>query len=146
MNVFRLPSLMVLWVLVGVLSASAQDNLLLENESAFVATRPVPHSTASSSANPKIYRSYKKLPQLYNGFAIEVASSNFPLQQSNPVFRQFGNLHYEKLREGGYSYLILYDFSSKEAALDFVKTIIRPKATEAILFEYKDGIRKAVRE
>lgn len=146
MNVFRLPSVMALWMVVGIAPAFAQNSFQFESENTYAAATAVDPTASSTSSGPKMYHSQKKLPQLYSGFAIEVATSDYPLQQSNPIFRQFGNLHYEKHRTGGYSYLILASFSSREAALNFVKTIIQPRAGEAILFEYKDGTRKAIRE
>jgi hypothetical protein len=129
---------------IGVSTLSAQTPLLFENESAYaVAPKRASNLPATDLT---AYRFHKKLPQLFTGFAIEVAASNFPLQRNNPVFRQFGNIHYEKLREGGYSYLILASFSSREAALNFLNEIILPKVPEARLFDYKDGIRKVIRE
>ena len=144
MNIFKLSSVVIVGVMAAAISTSAQ-NSYLGSESAYVAPK-ASHISSSVSSIPSTYRFHKKLPQLFSGYAIEVAASNYPLQRDNPVFRQFGNIHYEKLREGGYSYLILASFSSQDAALGFIKTIILPKVAEARLFEYKDGIRKVIRE
>ncbi len=144
MNVSRLPSLIVMLVFAAIsVHSSAQTATFAGGNDAFAAVNTPEKAEANSSAS---FRFHKKLPQLFTGFAIEVAASNYPLDRTNPIFRQFGNIHYEKLREGGYSYLILGKFSSKDAALQFVQTIIKPKAEDARLFEYKDGIRKVIRD
>ena len=143
MNVSRLPSLIVVLVFTISVSSSAQTASLTGSNEIFAAAKTVEKESAPASTP---YRFHKKLPQLFSGYAIEVAASNYPLDRANPIFRQFGNIHYEKLQEGGYSYLILGKFSSKESALQFVQTIIKPKAEDARLFEYKDGIRKVIRD
>lgn len=68
------------------------------------------------------------------------------MDKSNPLFRQFGNVMYEKLPEGGYSYLIMANFSSKDAALKFVQTVVRPKSEHAQLIQFTEGKRKVVRD
>ena len=68
------------------------------------------------------------------------------MNKTNPLFRQFGNVFYEKLPEGGYSYLIMANFSSKEAGLEFVKNVVKPKAEKAKLIQYSDGNRKEIRD
>ncbi|MCF8244232.1 MAG: hypothetical protein K9J37_03370 [Saprospiraceae bacterium] len=95
---------------------------------------------------PLSVRSYKRFPALYNGLAIEIATSTYPMDKTNPIFRKFGNVHYEKLSEGGYSYLIMANFSSKESALDFVQNVVKPKAEKARLIQFSDGNRKVIRE
>ncbi len=145
MNALRLPFLTVFGFFVGLSVAVAQNSQSFDSESALADIHPISPTSNSAFTSAKTYQFQKKLSRLYSGFAIEVISSDLPLQKNNPIFRQFGNIYYEKLREGGYSYLILADFSSKEAALDFVKNIIQPRASDAMLFEYKDGNRKAIR-
>ncbi len=91
-------------------------------------------------------RSYKRFPQLFSGMAIEIATSTYPMDKSNPIFRQFGNVFYEKLSDGGYSYLIMANFSSKDAGLEFLKNVVKPKAEKARLIQYSEGNRKVIRE
>lgn len=91
-------------------------------------------------------RTHKRFPQLYTGMAVEIATSTYPMDKSNPIFRQFGNVLYEKLPEGGYSYLIMANFSSKEAGLDFVKNVVKPKAEKARLIQFNEGNRKVIRD
>jgi hypothetical protein len=98
------------------------------------------------SPAPVSARTHKRFPQLYTGMAIEIATSTYPMDKTNPLFRQFGNVLYEKLSEGGYSYLIMANFSSKEAAMDFVKNVVKPKAVKARLIQFSEGNRKVIRE
>lgn len=95
---------------------------------------------------PVSARTNKRFPQLFTGMAIEIATATYPMDKTNPLFRQFGNVLYEKLPEGGYSYLIMANFSSQEAGLDFVKNVVKPKAEKARLIQYSDGNRKVIRE
>jgi len=90
-------------------------------------------------------RYHKRFPQLFTGMAIEIATSTYPMDKTAPVFRQFGSVLYEKLPEGGYSYMIMANFSSKEAALEFVQNVVKPKAEKARLIQFNEGNRKVVR-
>ncbi|MCB0521037.1 MAG: hypothetical protein H6577_20100 [Lewinellaceae bacterium] len=143
MNTFRLPALVILSIVAVSYAASAQTAPLFENESAYIAPESQKTKVASTLSP---YRFHKKLQKMYSGYAIEVAASNYPLERNDAIFRQFGNVHYDKLIEGGYSYLILANFDSDKSALHFLQTIIQPKANEARLFLYKDGNRKIIRE
>jgi hypothetical protein len=91
---------------------------------------------------PDYYRHHKKLPSNYEGYAIELTTSALPLKRNYFLFDQFGNVFYDKLEEGGYSYCILANFSSKKSVERFLELIILPKATEARLLEFKKGKRK----
>ncbi len=142
MNTLRLPVLVICLAMAIIASAQAQSTPLFESETAYVATETTTNKVTST---PTPYRFHKKLQQLYSGYAIEVAASNYPLDRNQPVFRQFGNIRYDKLIEGGYSYLVLANFDSDESALHFLQTIIQPKAHEARMFLYKDGNRKIIR-
>jgi hypothetical protein len=145
MNMSLLPILMALALCAASKTGFAQSAFSLEGEFACVSgeTKNAPRPAASSN-NLSAYRFHKKLLQTYSGYAIEVAFSEYPLQRDHPVFRQFGNIYYDKLVEGGYSYLITAAFSSEEAARHFVSHIILPKTPEARLIVYKAGNRKLV--
>ncbi|MEY3053007.1 MAG: hypothetical protein RLY31_2792 [Bacteroidota bacterium] len=104
-----------------------------------------PYSVPTVAYVSPIYREFRKLPQLFNGYAIEVAYSDDPLRRTDPIFRQFGNIKYEKLPRGGYSYLITCRFSTREAALQFLRTVILPKVEDARLYAYAEGIRSIIR-
>ncbi len=88
------------------------------------------------------YRYHKRLASTHSGIAIELTASNFPLSRDYPIFKQFGNVYYDKLKQGGYSYLIKTNFKNWEAAEKFLSEIILPKAPEARVIEYKTGVRK----
>lgn len=109
--------------------------------------------TASAEEAPKAVPAvtrvwlHKKLPVTFSGYLIEVAVSNFPLPNEYPVFRQYGQLHYDKLeRTGGYSYGIISEFSSKKAMLRYFHEIVRPNVADARLIRYRKGIREVVVE
>ena len=91
---------------------------------------------------PDYYRHHKKLSSNYEGYAIELTTSNLPLKRNYFLFDQFGNVFYDKLEGGNYTYCILANFSSKKSVELFLETIILPKAVEAKLIEYKNGKRK----
>lgn len=87
---------------------------------------------------------YKRLPALYSGYTIELDVSEYPLDKKNPLFRRFGNVLYDKIPEGGYSYLIRVNFSSVEAIEKYLEGVIIHNAPEARIIEYKNGKRKVL--
>ncbi len=91
---------------------------------------------------PDYYRHHKNLSSNYEGYVIELTTSDLPLKRNYFLFDQFGNVYYDKLKKGGYSYCILVKFSSKKSVEQFLENIILPKAPEARLVEYKKGKRK----
>lgn len=97
-------------------------------------------------SKPSTVRSLKRFPQMHTGFAIEIAFTTYPMDTTNPIFQQFGNVRYDKLPDGGYSYLIMANFSSKESALDFLNNVMKPKAGKAKLIQYDEGTRKVIRD
>ena len=99
MNTLRLPFLPVLAFICFAGQLSAQNALVLNDEVAEISSSPKNHP---APLNP--YRFHKKLPYSYEGYAIEVIASNYPLTRTNPVFRQFGNY---PLRQTGTRWLLL---------------------------------------
>ena len=75
---------------------------------------------------------------------IELTTSYLPLKRNYFLFEQFGSVFYDKLEDGGYSYCILANFSSKKSVERFLEIIILPKVPEARLVEYKKGKRKVM--
>lgn len=142
----RLPLLTTVLLCLVTISTQAQDSPSFSGEIAFVKSSETTPTGKSNSPNTSIYRVAKKLSYIYNGFAFEIAASNLPLDKYHPIFKQFGNVYYHKLIDGGYSYLILADFSDQNAAETFLKDIIKPKVQAAKLFNYKDGNRRLVAE
>ena len=123
--------------------AYCQGGTAFEPEASLLAVSKPAASPMASRASTGFHQ---RFPQLFTGMAIEIATSTYPMDKSNPVFRQFGNVRYEKLPEGGYSYLIMANFSNKEAALEFVQNVVKPKAEGARLIQYADGNRKVIRD
>jgi hypothetical protein len=86
-------------------------------------------------------RFQKRLPAGFTGYAVEIGTSEYPIEPTNSLFRQFGNVHYEKLRQGGYSYLILTEFSDEKSARHFHQSVVLPKVQDALVVEYRKGTR-----
>ncbi len=144
MNILKLSLIKVALLCLFAYSSNAQSAQAFHGGIAFVAApTPMPKGK-STTRNTSIYRVAKKLSYIYSGYAIEIASSNLPLDKYHPVFKQFGNVFYHKLKAGGYSYMILAEFSSDESALDFLRNIIQPRVSTAKLYQYKDGNRKLI--
>lgn len=120
-------------------AVTAQSSLAYESGTAY---RPAKKEVRKT---PTPHRVHKKLPALYQGYAVEVATSTYPLDGTNGIFRKFGNIHYDKLERGSYSYLILGRFRNDASALHFLTNIIAPQVKEARVVHYKDGIRRIVR-
>ncbi len=100
--------------------------------------------TSNRDNLPSVYRYHKKISATYDGFAVEIATSEYPMERTEPVFRKFGKVFYHKLRKGGYSYVILLDFGKEKEAAKFCKNVIAPKVERARLIEYDQGERKVV--
>ena len=140
MNILRNSLLSVTAILFFAFTANSQSELAYHNSTASKTTGKITAEVASP------IRSQKKLPVLYEGYAIEVATSTYPLDRRNPIFRRFGNIHYDKLERGSYSYVILGKFSNDKSVLHFLNNVIAPQVKEARAVHYKDGIRRIVRE
>lgn len=93
---------------------------------------------------PKIkgtYRHHKALPDTFAGSVIELTTSDFPLQRDYPLFKQFGQVYYDRIQDVGYSYCIVANFSSEKSLQKYLDQVIIPKAPEAKLIVYKNGKR-----
>lgn len=93
------------------------------------------------NAEKDFYRHHKKLPSTYDGYLIELTTSDFPLKRDYHLFKQFGQVYYQHIKGLGYAYLIKADFSSRKSIEQYVENIIKHKAPEAQVFEYKKGKR-----
>ena len=89
-----------------------------------------------------VYRLQKRLSAVYTGYAIEVVTSEFPIKRTHPIYEQFGKIYYQKLKEGGYSYLIKAQFKDLKSVRQFSENVIEPKVSIAKIFQYKKGKRK----
>ncbi len=103
-----------------------------------------PGAPSITSIQPVTYvRWAKKLSAAYNGSAIELMQTDFPLTRENVLFRRFGNLHYERTDEGKFSYVILIPqtFSKREAVADFLEKVIKPRFPQSRIVDFKLGKR-----
>lgn len=139
MNVPRLPIVVLISACALLSGLKAQP--ALNQDSYLASVSDIENLSATVS-----YRHHKRLPQTFTGYAIEITTSRYPLQNSNSLFHQFGNVYYQKLREGGYSYLIKVDFSSEDSAWHFIEAVVLPKAPGARLYQYKEGNRKLLKQ
>ena len=139
MNTLRNTLLLVAAFNFFALTANTQTTLAYHNSPASKAAKKV------AAEMPAPYNAHKKLPVFYEGYAIEVATSTYPLDRKNQVFRKFGNIHYDKLERGSYSYLILGGFSNDKSILHFLQNVIAPQVKDARAVHYKEGIRRIVR-
>ncbi len=89
-----------------------------------------------------VYRFHRRLPAVYHGYVIEIAASNYPLPRDFPLFAQFGKIYYDKVRRGGFSYLIVPQLRSRKEIERFFQTVIKPRVPEARLIRYKHGRRR----
>lgn len=136
MNIPRLPFVVLILAcafLSGLMAQNAQTS-----DAYFASTLEIVRTTSA----PAAYRQPNKISQTFTGYAIEIATARYPLQNNANIFRQFGNVFYQKLKEGGYSYLITMNFSSEDSAWSFIDSVVLPKAPGAILYQYKEGHRK----
>ena len=97
---------------------------------------------ATDDRSSKVYRMQKRLSAVYSGYAIEVATSDLPVEKSHPIFKNFGKIYYQKLNGGGYSYLIITDFNNLKSIRHFTEQVVKPKMGNAQIFKYKKGKRK----
>ena len=95
----------------------------------------------SQPNRPHLFVFIKGFLAHFSGLAIELIAADLPLERSLPLFRQFGNVHYDKLDQGGYSYIIKTDFEDKKALEKFYHTVILPRNAKAKMVEYKFGKR-----
>ncbi|MEM6321840.1 MAG: hypothetical protein AAF960_29540 [Bacteroidota bacterium] len=96
------------------------------------------------SKTPFFYRHHKRLELTHSGIVLELIVSERPLERSHPIFRQFGNVHYDRLDEGGYAYCVLTNFGDVKKANEFLRQMILRRAPEARVVRYKLGKRKQI--
>ena len=82
------------------------------------------------------------MPASFTGFAVELTTSDRPLTTAFPLFRKFGNIHYDKLRRGRYTYLIPVGFRKRESVEKYLADVILPRVPGATIVEYINGLRQ----
>ena len=88
------------------------------------------------------YAYTKRIPALYSGYVIELATSDLPLTRDYEAFKNFGKVYHDKTQEGYYSYVIIADFNKKESVEDYVKNIVAHRIPDTKIILYKNGKRK----
>jgi hypothetical protein len=134
-----------LFFFVSIISAKAQ---IAGIGTALATTYKAPKNGAAINMNAEkednhyVYRHPQRLSALYTGFAIEVIEVRMPLEGNDPLFRQFGNLFYEKKGRGkAYSYIFPTNFEDRKNLDRYLKEVVLPKAPNAKLVEYEGGRR-----
>lgn len=105
------------------------------------AKEPVKKAKVAKNTIKDFYRHHKRLPVTFEGYAIELTTSDFPLNRDYHLFEQFGKVYYDQVEDQGYSYLILADFSSRKAIEQYIGQVVIHKAPEARIVDYKKGKR-----
>ncbi len=141
---------MLLFCLLGMsltLNGQTEDKPILVNvetlERDFNKPKEKPKTAKPSSKklSNDFFRHHKKLPKTYEGYAIELTTSDFPLSRDYHLFEQFGQVFYDKVEGQGYAYMIIADFSSKKSLEQYVQNVVIHKTSEARIVEYKKGKR-----
>ncbi len=99
-------------------------------------------ATPAKDETISVLRYQKRLASSHDGCVIELLQSELPLRRTDPIFEQFGNVQYDKLVSGLYSYCIVTEFGSRQALADYVEKVIRPRAPQAKIIEYRNGRRQ----
>jgi len=135
--------ILCLFVSFAVLSAQ-QDNFFVLHESMESANTTNNQKTFYPKKMPSFYRHHKKLPLTYSGIVLELTTSDLPLRRDDQLFKQFGNVHYDKLDGGEYAYCILTNFNDLKKAHGYLQQMIIPRAPAAKAVKYQLGKRKKV--
>ena len=98
-------------------------------------------TTNRSEPKTDHFRHHRRLSATYSGQFIQLILTDRPLARDFELFRQFGKVYYDQLEDGRYAYGLKVDFSSKKAISSFIEGVVRPRAAEARLVEYKKGSR-----
>ena len=146
MYIRRTSLLLALWFVASISFAQTYSNntstSINTDANSMLASRYSPKKTApKSTKSTSSVRFHQRLSGTFSGLAIELIAADLPLERSLPLFRQFGNVHYDKLDQGGYSYIIKTDFEDKKALEKFYHTVILPRNAKAKMVEYKFGKR-----
>ena len=137
------PALVCLLTGFGVLSAQHDAFLAFNNPQQEPTTSLIYQDNVETTVNGFFYHQ-KKLPLTYTGIVIELTQTEIPLNRNNPLFRQFGNVYFDRLDKGGYAYCILTEFKKAGKAKKYLNQIISPRVPEVRVIKYQLGRRKRV--
>ena len=135
--------ILCLFVSLATLSAQ-QDDFFAFHESTESTKITENQASFYPKKTPNYYRHHKKLPLTYSGVVLELTTSELPLKRDHELFKQFGNVYYDQLEEGGYAYCILTSFTDLKKAKGYLQAMITPRAPAAKVVKYQLGRRKKV--
>ncbi|MGK0365318.1 MAG: hypothetical protein ACI85O_002384 [Saprospiraceae bacterium] len=143
MNTYNTKNLLTA-VLIGLSSMLLAQTSTSAYSTKFVSLKSEKKITDKSKNNANVYAyAYtKRIPALYSGYVIELATSELPLKRDYEVFKNFGKIYHDKTQEGYYSYVIIADFNKKESVEDYIKNIVAHQVPDAKIILYKNGKRK----
>jgi len=130
----------VLCLLVSFAALQAQEDIFI----VFHSEKVTNQQRSYTPSKTKYYRHHKKLSVTHSGIVLELITSDLPLRRDAPLFKQFGNVYYDQLDEGGYAYCILTNFSKLKPAKAYLQQMILPHAPTARVVKYQLGRRKKV--
>ena len=100
-----------------------------------------PQDLPAADAPAAYFRYHKRMPASFSGFAVELVAANTPLPRDYELFKRFGNVHYDKIQRGRYTYLIPVGFTKKKSVEKYLTDIVHPLAPDATIVEYRYGQR-----
>jgi len=88
----------------------------------------------------EIERSVQPMKKKYTGFAIELIVSDHLLATNHAIFNDFGRIFLEN-SSTKYHYLFPVDYRRRKSMKNFFRKIIKPKAPNAKVVQYLNGVR-----
>lgn len=82
------------------------------------------------------YKRAVRISAAFKGFAVQVAKTDLPLLRQDPIFKQFGNIVFDRNESGQYIYLIQTEFTTRQNAEDFVRQVVSKKVANAEVRAY----------
>lgn len=123
-----------------------QDDFLASHvpvrKGAFNERIEAPNASERKAESAHYYRYHKKMASFFTGYTIEITNSDLPLRRDYYLFKRFGNVKIDHLKEeGGFSYLIT-GFKDEKATKGFLNNIVLHHAPEARVIYYYKGKRR----
>ena len=114
-------------------------------EAEFVAQKTETHTTTEELTTTG-YSYTKRLPATFSGYAIEIWTSQFPLEKDYEMFKGFGKVYYYRTDDGRYSYLLLTKYRRERAVQDYMDKVLLKRLPHAKIIRYKNGQRSVLSE
>lgn len=105
---------------------------------------PTPLYGESTVAVANLGGNAKSIPPNYVGYRAEFLTSFEPLSSNHKIFRQHGNIYFDRKVNGMFSYY-LGDFSDKTIASNFLKEVVLPIYPSATLVYFEKGILHTIK-